>query len=93
MNQIKNQKCPMCFKKTLTLIEDEKEIPYFGKVFIFSMNCSNCKYKVSDLEAATQKEPSKYTFEITKDRKSDAAVVSREASGTTDAGGVPEPEP
>lgn len=75
MNTIKNQKCPMCFKKTLTLIEDEKEIPYFGKVFLFSMNCSNCKYKVSDLEAATHKESSKYTFEIISDKDMKIRIV------------------
>ena len=75
MNTIKNQKCPMCFKKTLILTEGEKEIPYFGKVFIFSMNCSNCKYKVSDLEAATKKEPCKYTFEITSDKDMKIRIV------------------
>ncbi|MBU90407.1 hypothetical protein CMO94_02595, partial [Candidatus Woesearchaeota archaeon] len=34
----------MCFKKTLVLMEKETEVPYFGKVFLFSMTCGNCKY-------------------------------------------------
>ena len=49
---LENQKCPMCLKNTLTLMECEKDIPYFGKVFLFSMSCSNqeCKYHKADLE-------------------------------------------
>ncbi len=64
MEKLENQPCPMCREKTLTLIEDEKEIPYFGKVFVFSMSCSNCKYHKADVEAAEAKEPVKYTIEI-----------------------------
>lgn len=64
MEKIEKQPCPMCRKKTLTLIEDEKEIPYFGKVFVFSMSCSNCKYHKADVETAEGKEPCKYTIEI-----------------------------
>lgn len=75
MNLIKNQKCPMCHKNTLALTEDEKEIPYFGKVFIFSMNCSACKYKVSDVESATKKLPSKYTFTIEKNKDMKIRIV------------------
>ena len=68
MNELKNQPCPFCNKKTLTLIEEEKEIPYFGKVFIFSMQCSNCKYSMSDVEATEQKEPCKYEIEVNSDK-------------------------
>lgn len=68
MEQIKNQPCPMCHKKTLTLTEDEQEIPFFGKCYIFSMNCKNCKYNISDVEAVGTKEPSRYTFEITSEK-------------------------
>lgn len=56
--------CPICKKKKLTLMESEQEIPFFGKVFIFSMNCSNCKYHKADIESAERKEPCKYSFEI-----------------------------
>jgi len=56
--------CPLCHKKTLALMEKETEVPYFGKIFLFSMTCSNCKYHKSDIEAAERKEPCKYTFEI-----------------------------
>ena len=64
MRELKNQPCPMCMKKKLTLTEDESEIPYFGKLYLFSMTCSNCRYHKSDVEAIEKKEPVKYTFEI-----------------------------
>ncbi len=61
---LENQPCPFCFKDTLTLSEDTVDIPYFGKTYILSMNCSNCHYNKSDVEAEEQKEPCKLTFEI-----------------------------
>lgn len=75
MDVLKNQKCPMCYKDTLTLTEDEKEIPYFGKVFIFSMKCENCSYYVSDVESAEQKEPTRYTFETSSEKDMQVRVV------------------
>ncbi|MBI2650893.1 ZPR1 zinc finger domain-containing protein [Candidatus Woesearchaeota archaeon] len=66
-NKIKEETvnvCPLCRQKTLTLMEREMEVPYFGNVFIFSMTCSNCKYHKSDVESVEQKEPCKYSFEI-----------------------------
>lgn len=75
MDIIKSQKCPMCHKNTLTLTEDEKEIPYFGKVFIFSMKCENCSYSVSDVESAEQKEPTRYTFETQSEKDMQVRVV------------------
>ncbi|MEK6828409.1 MAG: hypothetical protein AABX78_03595, partial [Nanoarchaeota archaeon] len=56
--------CPLCHEKKLILTERETEVPYFGKVFLFSMTCSNCKYHKADIEATEQKEPVKYEFEI-----------------------------
>ena len=65
--ELTGQPCPICMKKTLTLTEAEREVPYFGKVLIFSMTCSNCKYHKADLECMERHEPSKYTFEINKE--------------------------
>jgi len=62
--ELKGQLCPMCCKKTLTLTESALDVPFFGKLFVFSMTCSNCEYNKSDIEAAEQKEPCKYTFEV-----------------------------
>lgn len=69
---LKGQQCPVCNKKTLTLSESENEVPFFGKLFLFSMNCTNCKYHKSDVEAAQQKPPVKYVFEV--DGKEDLKV-------------------
>lgn len=67
--------CPLCHQKTLVLMEKETEVPYFGKVFLFSMTCSNCKYHKSDVEASEQKEPCKYTFEISSEEDMKVRVV------------------
>lgn len=64
ISELKHQVCPICSKKALTLRESEMDIPYFGRVFLFSMNCNDCKYSKADLEAAEQKEPCKYTLEV-----------------------------
>ncbi len=63
-NEISGELCPFCNTKNLTLREEEVEIPYFGKTFVFSMTCSNCKYHKADLEAEESKPPVKYTLEI-----------------------------
>ena len=67
--------CPLCHKKTLALMEKETEVPYFGKVFLFSMTCTNCKYHKSDVEAAEKKEPCRYTFEISNEKDMKIRVV------------------
>ncbi|MBT5287776.1 ZPR1 zinc finger domain-containing protein [archaeon] len=54
--------CPFCHKKTMTLMEEEKDIPYFGKVFLFSMDCESCNFYKSDVEAAELQNPCKLTF-------------------------------
>ena len=69
------QPCPMCKTKNLTMMEEEIEIPFFGKTFIFSMTCSNCKYHVADVEAAEQKEPVKQTIEISSEDDMKIRVV------------------
>ena len=64
-NVLEKQFCPICNKKALTLTEREEEVPYFGKMAIFSMTCSECKYHKADLEALEKKDPVKFTFEVT----------------------------
>jgi zinc finger protein len=75
MEQLKNQPCPICKKNALTLHEDEQEIPYFGKIAVFGMQCSECGFKKSDVEALEQKEPCKYTFEISSEEDMKVRVV------------------
>ncbi|MBI4150552.1 ZPR1 zinc finger domain-containing protein [Candidatus Woesearchaeota archaeon] len=75
------QTCPVCAKKTLTLSESEIEVPYFGTLLVFGMNCSDCGFKKGDVEAAEQKEPCKWTFEVAgKDDLSIRVIKSSEAT-------------
>ncbi|MBI4449234.1 ZPR1 zinc finger domain-containing protein [Candidatus Woesearchaeota archaeon] len=61
---LESQPCPICSANALTLTESEREIPFFGKVYLFSMTCTACKYHKADLEAAETKDPCKYSIEI-----------------------------
>lgn len=70
-----HEPCPLCHEKTLVLSESETEIPYFGKVFLYSMTCTSCKYHKADVEAAEQNEPAKYTFEISSEDDMKVRVV------------------
>ena len=67
--------CPLCHEKTLVLTEREVEVQYFGKVYLFSMTCNNCKYHKADVEAIEQKEPAKYEFEISSEEDMKVRVV------------------
>lgn len=69
------QPCPMCMKNTLTLMEDEREVPYFGMVYLFSMSCSNCKYHKSDVETDSKDEPVKYVVEVNSEEDMKIRVV------------------
>lgn len=77
MEKIDNEKCPMCMKKTLTLYETQQDIPYFGKVFIFGMQCNNkeCNYKQNDVEPEQQKEPCKIEFTVENSKDLSVRVV------------------
>jgi len=62
--KVQGETCPICGQKTLILNEEEREVPYFGKMFLFSMTCNNCKYHKADIEAIDKQEPCKWTVEI-----------------------------
>ncbi|MAG39200.1 hypothetical protein CMO90_03890 [Candidatus Woesearchaeota archaeon] len=64
MNVLEGETCAFCNKKTLTLSEVERDIPFFGKVFIFSMDCNNCNYHKADVEAVDKHPPSKQAIEV-----------------------------
>jgi len=76
-----NQSCPMCRQPALTLTEGETEVPYFGKLFLFGMNCAHCKYHKADVESAEKHEASKFSLEISsKDDLNARVVKSSEAT-------------
>ncbi len=75
MEVLKNQPCPLCHTNKLNLVEEEYNIPYFGKCYLMSMKCENCDYHVSDIEAEEQKNPAKYTFEVKNKKDLNVRVV------------------
>ncbi|MCF7871549.1 ZPR1 zinc finger domain-containing protein [Candidatus Woesearchaeota archaeon] len=64
---LEGEHCPFCNKKTLTLRQAEREVPFFGNLIIFSMDCENedCGYHKADVEASESKGPVKASFEVT----------------------------
>ncbi len=81
MEKIEGEACPVCGKKTLTLTEDELDIPFFGKTAAFGMNCKSCGFNKSDVEAIEPKEPVKVTFTTESDKDMKVRIVkSSEAS-------------
>ncbi len=64
MSELKEQECPFCNEKKCMLREEELDLPYFGRVFVFSMECDACGARKSDVEPVESKEPSRYTLEV-----------------------------
>lgn len=75
MAELTGETCNLCNAKTLTLREEEIEIPLFGKVYVFSMDCSSCGYKKSDVEPAEKKEPCKYTLDVSSEADLNIRIV------------------
>lgn len=92
---LEGEKCPFCFKNTLTLREAEREIPYFGRVAIFSMDCENdeCNYHKADVEALDKKDPINCSITISTEEdlkirvvKSSTATIKIPRIGSIDPG-------
>jgi zinc finger protein len=69
------QDCPMCNTKNLTLTEASRDIPYFGKVYLYCMDCSNCHFHKSDVETEKAGEPTKITFEVASEADMKVRVI------------------
>ena len=75
MVELANQQCTFCGERKATLREDEIDIPHFGRVFVFSMHCDACNAHQSDVEPAEQKEPCRFTLEVTSDQDLSIKIV------------------
>jgi len=75
MSEIKGEMCHLCGEKKLTLKEDEVDMPFFGKVFVFSMECEGCGFRKADVEPAEKKEPCRYTIEVSTEADMNIRVV------------------
>ncbi|RME77311.1 ZPR1 zinc finger domain-containing protein [Candidatus Woesearchaeota archaeon] len=78
---IHGETCPFCNTPNLTLMENESDIPYFGKVYLFSMTCSNCKYHKADVEVQENKGPVKWEIDVSGEDELNIRVV-KSASAT-----------
>ena len=75
MSEIKNEVCPFCKEKTLTLMEETYNIDHFGKCFLMSMSCTSCNYNRSDVEAEERKPATKQTFILENKKDLNVRVV------------------
>jgi zinc finger protein len=91
---IDGESCPICHQNTLILTESERDIPFFGRVYLYSMNCTNeeCRYSVSDVETEETHEPSKYTFEVSGIDDLNARVI-KSSEATVKIGTIASIEP
>lgn len=62
---MEGEHCPFCNHNTMTLRQAQREIPYFGMAFVFSMDCSTCKYHKADVELESEGKPVKYSLDVT----------------------------
>ncbi len=90
---LENETCPICSAQTLTLTEMERDIPFFGPIAVFSMDCSSCKYHKADVESLKEGEPAKYSVEVSSEDdlririiKSSHATVKIPHVGSIEAG-------
>lgn len=75
MEELTGQQCPFCKKNELTLMEDRREIPFFGPVYLYSMTCEACKFHKADVEAESTQDPVKYTLDIESEEDMKIRVV------------------
>jgi zinc finger protein len=73
--ELDHEQCPVCGEKTLVLTEHDTEVPYFGRIAMFSMTCAGCKYHKADIEALDRKDPCRYEFEISGEEDMKVRVV------------------
>jgi zinc finger protein len=92
METITGETCPFCNEKTLTLSEDDVDVPFFGMCYIFSMNCSSCKYNKADIEAEEEKPPAKHEFVVNGDEDLKVRVI-RSSEGLIKIGTLGSIEP
>lgn len=56
--------CPICGEKTLVTTISESEIPYFGKILIYTSLCSSCGYRHNDVIILDQKKPVRIEIKV-----------------------------
>ncbi len=67
MEILDKQPCLACHEKTVTLTEETREVPHFGRCYLMSMTCNSCHYHSSDIQLEKKDNPMKYTFTVEKE--------------------------
>jgi len=75
MNKIEKEMCPFCRTKNLTLIEEEKEVPSFGKVYVLTMKCSDCDCDKKDIMFEEEQKPCKLMFVINSEKDLKVKII------------------
>lgn len=75
MEVLEGETCPFCNNATLTLTEDDVDVPFFGRCYVFSMSCTSCKYSKADIESEETREPSKHEFVVNGDEDLKVRVI------------------
>jgi len=79
LNLTTKSTCPVCFSQ-MDFSWETQDIPYFGEAMIIAGTCI-CGFRHSDTILLGQKEPARYTLEVTEIDDLDARVI-RSQSGT-----------
>lgn len=89
---IEGETCMLCGEDALTLTEESVDIPHFGETFIFAMDCQECDFSMSDVEAAEEKEASEYRYTVSSEEDLSTRVV-KSSNATIKVNYVGEVEP
>ncbi|NPV62270.1 MAG: ZPR1 zinc finger domain-containing protein [Methanotrichaceae archaeon] len=79
MNLTTTSRCPVCLSQ-MDFIWETQDIPCFGEAMIIAGTCS-CGFRHSDTILLSQKEPARYTMEVTEVEDLNARII-RSSSGT-----------
>ncbi len=77
METLEGEPCPVCHKKTLNLYEGEQDVPNFGKLFIFGMQCTDkeCDFEQHDVELENPGNPSSIEFTLKNPKDLNVRVI------------------
>jgi len=67
--------CPVCKKTSLKYSTELIEIPYFKEALLTTMQCTNCRYKNSEIMITAQDKPVEYKIHISTKEDLDVHVV------------------
>lgn len=71
-----NISCPICNKNKLKLVHSVTPVPYYGKIFLMTIKCDECKFKVSDIMAVMHHEKKIHRRKICQETINDLVVLS-----------------